>query len=257
MKKTLKKLGLSTALAATLIINVPTKTYAIFGVGDFVFDIPHTIGTLAGWLAEAENWVETVANYKNQYDTYKSMLQNIGELPPEQWAEFSASFLDLKNSLAYQEGLSSAATDFDSKFDKYFPGFDKYLTDAKGGNLDFQGIYKNLNQSTNDTVNGSLKSIGLQFKDLESDEITLKKLETLSKSATGQLSAIQAASAIATHQTHAIKKLQETVMIQTNMQGQYYAMKNEKRIFQQAQSQTKVSAGIAPTMGDEKQTGKW
>jgi P-type conjugative transfer protein TrbJ len=257
MKKTLNKIGLSTALAATLLVNVPTPSHAIFGVGDFVFDIPHTIGTIAGWLAEAENWYETVAHYKNQYDTYKSMLENIGELPPEQWAEFSASFLDLKNSLAYQEGLSSAATDFDSKFDKYFPGFDKYLSDAQGGNLDFQGIYKNLNQSTNDTVNGALKSIGLQFKDLENDEVTLKKLQQLSQSATGQLGAIQAASAIATHQTHTIKKLQETIMIQTNMQGQYYAMKNEKRVFQQAQSKAKVTNGITPTIGDERPTGKW
>ena len=146
MKKTLKKIGLSTALATLLLVNVPTKTFAIFGAGDFVFDIPHTAGTIAGWVAEAENWVETVQHYKNQADTYKNMLKNIGRLPPEQWAEFSASFLNIKNSLAYQEGLSSAAADFDSKFNKYFPGFDKYLTAAKSGNLDFQGIYKKLNQ---------------------------------------------------------------------------------------------------------------
>ena len=216
MKKTLKKIGLSTALAAMLIVNIPTKTHAFLGFGDIVFDIPHTVTTVAGWIAEAENWYETVDHYKNQYDTYKSMLENIGELPPEQWNEFTKSFLDLQNSLEYQESISFASANFDSKFQKIFPGFDKYLNDATAGNLDFQGIYKQLNKSTNDTVNGALKSIGLQFKDMQNDEVTLKKLEQLSKGATGQLSAIQAASAIATHQTRTLKKLQQTIMSQGN-----------------------------------------
>jgi len=234
MKKTLKKIGLSTALATVLLVSIPTQSKAFLGFGDIVFDIPHTVTTVAGWLAEAENWYETLDNYKNQYDTYKSMLQNIGTLPPEQWDEFTKSFLDLQKSLEYQEAISFGAADFDSKFQKIFPGFDKYLGDAKSGNLDFQGIYKNLNQSTNDTVNGALKSIGLQFKDMQNDEVTLKKLQQLSQSATGQLGAIQAANAIATHQTHTLKKLQQTIMTQTNMQGQYYAMKNEKNVLKQA-----------------------
>jgi hypothetical protein len=65
------------------------------------------------------------------------------------------------------------------------------------------------------------------------------------------------ANELAVHQTERMKSLQKTIMTQINMQGQYYAMKNEKDAFQVAQSKAKADGGIEPTVGDETQTGKW
>ena len=46
-------------------------------------------------------------------------------------------------------------------------------------------------------------------------------------------------------------------MTQVNMEGQYYAMENEKKAYQEAQAKAKADGGIKPTIGDETQVGDW
>jgi len=69
---------------------------------------------------------------------------------------------------------------------------------------------------------------------MQTDEGTMRTLSNLSTSAVGQKAAIQAANEIALHQTHQLKKLEQTIMAQANMQAEYIAMKNEKEAMQQA-----------------------
>ena len=218
----------------------------------------------ADGVAYALDYVEQVAQYKklvdtyqNQFTSYKLMLQNIEQLSPRQWNEFSQNVIKLKHALEFGEGMSYTMANYDQEFSKLFKGYDHYLTQAQNGNSDFIGTYGQLNKSTKDMTNAALKSLGLQASDMQSDEATMQYLQGLSTSASGQKSAIQAASQIALHQTHTLKKLQQTMMTQVNLQGQYMLENSEKKAFQEAISRTKATKGIKPIIGNETRVTKW
>ena len=90
-------------------------------------------------------------------------------------------------------------------------------------------------QSTKDTVQGALQSLKLQEQDLQSDEAVMAALQRQSQSAVGQLSAVQAANQIALHQTTQLKKLQKTIMTQSNLQAEWIAHQNDQEAARQAQ----------------------
>ena len=232
MKNTLNKIGLSTALAAMLLTSSLNAGGAVSGgasewtqiaqmTADGVDRANQYTKQLQEYATQVNQYQQQIMQYRNQFDSYRNMLQNIGQLPQQQWDQFSQSVIGLKKSLEFGEALSYASSSYDTDFKKIFPGFDKYLRDAKSGDLDFQTTYKQLRTSTRDTVNGALKSLGLQANDMQNDEATIRQLQNLSQSATGQLGAIQAANAIAMHQTHTLKRLQQTLMTQANIQGEY------------------------------------
>lgn len=218
----------------------------------------------ADGVAYALDYVEQVAQYKklvdtykNQFTSYKLMLQNIKKLSPRQWNEFSQNVINLKHALEFGEGMSYTMANYDQEFSKLFKGYNHYLTQAQNDNTDFIGTYGKLNKSTKEMTNAALKSLGLQASDMQSDEATMQYLQNLSTSAAGQKSAIQAASQIALHQTHTLKKLQQTMMTQVNLQGQYMLESSEKEAFQEAISRNKATKGIKPIIGDERRVTKW
>ena len=231
MKTTIKKLGLSAAVATLL---MTTQSFALFGVGDIVYDPVQTAKAVIEYDKQYKRWVKTLDHYrkevksmKNQFLSYKMMLQNIGKLPETQWRQFQNQVLQLKRAVEFGQSISYTAANFDQKFRNTFKGFDQYLQQAHGGNLDFTTEYKNMYQSTKDTVQGALKSLKLQEQDLQSDETVMVALQRQSQSAVGQLSAVQAANQIALHQTTQFKKLQKTIMTQANLQAEWIAKKNE------------------------------
>ena len=205
-------------------------------------------------IAQYQQLVET---YNNQFISYNLMLQNIAQLSPRQWNEFSQSVVGLKQALEFGEGISYTMANYDQQFSNLFKGYNHYLTEAQNETLDFVSTYKGLNKSTHDMANAALKSLGLQSSDMQSDELTMKQLQNLSSSAVGQKSAIQAASEVALHQTHTLKKLQQTIMTQVNLQSQYMLEESEKNAFQEAISRNKATKGIKPIIGNEKRVTKW
>lgn len=209
------------------------------------------------YAQQLQQYANMVERYRNQFESYRLMLQNISQLSPRQWNEFSQSVIQLKQALEFGEGMAYTMANYEQQFNQLFKGYDHYLQEAQNERIDFINTYKQLNQSTQDMADGALRSLGLQALEMQSDEATMLQLQQLSTSAAGQKSAIQAASQIALHQTHTLKKLQQTVMTQVNLQGQYMLESSEKKAFQEAISQTKATKGIKPTIGNESQVTRW
>ena len=177
--------------------------------------------------------------YTNQFKSYKMMLKNIGKLPKSQWQQFENQVLEIKNILDVGKSITYASASFDAKFNNTFKGYMPYFAMAMKGRksqkpTDFSKEYRRMYKSTSDTINASLKSFGLQEKDLEKDELIMAQLMKQSQTSKGQLSAIQAANQITLHQTTQFKKLQKTIMTQANMQGEYLAMQNNKEALAKA-----------------------
>ncbi len=242
----MKKITISTILAAALMTtSLNAGSVGGFGgslevtqwarFGSETLDRANQYTTqLREYATQIQQYQQQVQQYVNQFQSYQAMLQNIGQLPQAQWDQFAQSVMGLKQSLDFGQSLNFTASSYDQDFSKLFKGYDQYLADAAGKTtsqnaVDFQAQYKQLATSTRDTVNGSLKALKLRADDLQNDEAVMRQLQTLSTSAVGQKSAIQAANEIALHQTHQLKKLEQTIMTQANMQGEFMAKQNEEK----------------------------
>ena len=259
---TIKKIGLSTTLAAMLLSTSLNAGAAAGGASEwtqilqFGSDVVDRASSytqqLEDYAMQLQQYEQQVQQYVNQYKSYEMMLRNIGQLPQQQWDQFSQSVLKLKDAVNFGEGINFAASSYNNDFSKLFKGYDQYLASAKDGSLNFGDTYKQLNQSTRDTVNGAMKSLGLQANDMANDEATMRQLQNLSSSAAGQKAAIQAASEIALHQTHTLKKLQQTIMTQANMQGEFMAKQNEEKALKQAATEAYLSDYEEPSHTDDR-----
>ena len=244
----MKKISISLALVASLSLNIHAASAANVATG-FSSEVTQLAQFAADGIAygldfakQVQQYRNMVQRYQNQFTSYKMMLQNIGQLPQAQWDQFAQSVVGLKQVLEFGDGLSYTMGNFDQQFNKLYKGYDSYLLTAKGisdpkvRRQGFATQYKDIMKSTRDTLNGSLKSLGLQDLDLVSDEATMRQLQALSSSAGGQKAAIQAASEIALHQTHTLKKLQKTIMTQANTQNAFMLAKNEQKDLKKAAS---------------------
>jgi len=244
----MKKITISLALIASLSVNIYATPAANLATG-FSSEVTQLAQFAADGVAYGLDYAEQLAQYRNmvqryqnQFTSYRMMLQNIGQLPQAQWNQFAQSVMGLKQALEFGDGLSYTMGNYDQQFNDLYKGYDSYLQTANGiddpivRQQGFATQYKKIMKSTRDTLNGSLKSLGLQDLDLMTDEATMRQLQTLSSSAGGQKAAIQAASEIALHQTHTLKKLQKTIMTQANVQSAFMLAQNEEKALKRAAS---------------------
>ena len=176
------------------------------------------------------------------------MLQNLQQLSPTQWNRFQSNALQLRDVVQKAEGLSFAGSNLDTQFSNNYPGYQKHYTSAGESSINsrtstFSDQYKKMNETTRNSVNGSLKTLNAQYEDFEEDDKTMQLLQEQSQSADGQMKAIQASNEIALHMTEAIKNLQWTLMTQTNMQASWIAHQNEKDAAERALAERRRNVG--------------
>lgn len=207
------------------------------------------------YTTQLSQYATQIQQLVNQTQSYKMMLNNIETLPVSQWQNFVDGVMQLKEAMDYETAISYSSSNYDTKFKNQYPGYKKYLDSAQSKKYDFGNEYKKIADSNRDTVNASLKSLNLQQSDLESDESIMQELNQASLSAEGQKSAIQAANAIALHQTQQLKKLQTTIMTQANLQAQYIASENEKKEIERANSKAFIdNADTKPNSSNDENT---
>jgi len=241
MKDTIKKITLSVALSTALFITAPTSTQAIS-----IFGVSIDEATLPMQIIQNVSLVTETIQTAEQIKQYYTMLESIGQLPQQQWDQFQSLFLQLKDSVDFRTAINPHATDYKSKFQNLFLGYDKYLETARsdGAYEKFQDKYQQLRTSMQDNVRGTLEKLNFSIKDMEDDEATMKRLQALSSSAVGQKAAIQAANEIALHQTHALKKLHNTMATFASMQAQNLSTQNDEKLIQQAKDKSFYNPNI-------------
>ncbi|MDD5407145.1 MAG: P-type conjugative transfer protein TrbJ [Sulfurovaceae bacterium] len=180
---------------------------------------------LQQYATQLQQYQTAVNQFTNQVQSYKLMLQNIGTLPSSQWNQFASSVIKMKKIMDNTAGMTYTAANYDQMFKQQFPTYQELLDSGKS---DPKNTYRNLSRHTNETVKDALKQLNLSQSDLESDTSTMRELQNLSQSAEGQLGAIQAANEITLHQTNTLKKLEQTMLMQANLQAQAIAASQAK-----------------------------
>lgn len=200
---------------------------------------------------QIQQYAAQVQSLQNHIQQTQMMIQNLQMLPATMWQKFANDVLVLKNIVQQGQAVSFAAANLDSQFAAMYKGYSSYEASAAQSLGDrsttFAQQYRTLNASTRDSVNGSLKALNTQMNALTTDEATMNMLQAQSRSADGQLKAVQAANEIALHQTDTLKKLQYTLMTQASTQAQWIGAQNDKDTAKRALSERREQYTIPNT----------
>ncbi|MBA1421152.1 MAG: hypothetical protein FAF03_09980 [Epsilonproteobacteria bacterium] len=254
----MKKITISTILAAAIMTTSSLNAGSVGGFGgatEITQMRKWTWEQMTKWpkeLVELQNNLKQFQKWKEQMIAYKQLVNNIGRFPKQMKAQFMNELLQMKKAVEFGDALSYTASSFDKDFKNQFKGFDEWLKLAKGGNLYFQETYKQLNDSSRDTIKGALKALQFQEKDLQGDASFMHAVHSKMSTTKGEKEMLLISNELAVHQTERMKALQKTIMTQVNMQGQYYAMQNEKKALKQAATKAYLSDYEKPSNVDDR-----
>jgi P-type conjugative transfer protein TrbJ len=263
MKTTIKKLGLS-AVCAAMLFGTSANAGSVGGFGG-ALEVTQDLQWAADIGDRAASYTKQLQQYATQLNQYytqlqewqrkilglRMMVQNIGQLPENMKNQFLNMALQMKRTMEQGQAIAYSAANIDQKFRNTFKGFDQYLQQAQGGNLDFTSEYKNMYQSTKDTALNALKALGIQERDLQNDQAFMARLRTAMNTAQGTEAAITVANQLTYHQTQSIQKLQKTIMTQANLEAEWIAKKNEDDALRTAEREAMRSNSEKTTDTDD------
>lgn len=202
-------------------------------------------------LAFAQMAVFDVASYTKLVAEYNQMLnqamllqQQANYLHQElstlnsnqyQWSNAQSLINQLGNVVNQGNSLSYNAQNISQQFQQQFPGYQS----PQNFNQQYQ---QNIN-STMNTLNGVLQTVGMSAQDFTNENSRLAFLQNQVTSAQGQTQAIQASAQISSEMDSQLQLLRQTMIAQTNAQTAYYAQQLQNQASSEAQVNSVINAG--------------
>lgn len=182
-----------------------TPAYAIFGVGDVVFD-PTMFASQLQQLAQETATVQNLAQ-QLEYVIKNTTGGSAGALSSN-----SGLLNNLGNIINQQQGLSYTVQGLSKEFQQYYAGYSV---------SSMAGVQSSLasGQTTLNTLNGTLASAQVQAQNFSLEQASLSNLELKNQTAVGNLQAVQVSNELAMAQIQQIQMLRQLVMAQTNAQN--------------------------------------
>ena len=235
----MKRTCLSIALA-TLLLTSQGNAFSILGTSVDEATLP----------AQLTQLIEEAANAVSDYKSMEVMYTNLKGLSERDFLEFEDQFDKILQIADYTGSLAYAKADFEEKFKEKFKDYDKFVEIASSATKikDFQAIYKDLGETTRNTVNASLKQLNTSLEELRKDDGSLASLQEASKGissdSNGQKQALQIGHQIAIKTQETLKKLQQVMMTNTQVQSSWIAKQNAKEEIIDANSALRVHGEI-------------
>lgn len=237
----MKKFLVSITTAATLAVN--SYAGAAAGGATEVTQILNNAQLMSIYGEEVQQYqtmMNQLTTQMNQLQqdimSVQMMTQNLQNLSNFNWQDFAMSVSGLQNVMNAANGISYAMSNYDNMFNNQFKGYNNWYSIANNNSLtpgqkanSFSQQYQTINQTTRDTVKGTLDSLNLQMNDFSNEAVTINTLKNNSAGAAGNKAVIQAANDIALFQVDQLRKMRLTMMNQINMTSQFMAAENERR----------------------------
>jgi len=195
-------------------------------------------------IDSVKDYIQFAKNVKSNIDQLKTMRTNLKKLSPRDWINFEDQVRELKRLVSYQDALTYAAANYETLFKNKYKDYDKFVQmyQSSTGVRDFAQEYKNLNKSTRNTIESSLKQLNLSMDDMENDKVVMNRLKDLSKSSVGQKQAISVVSQISLHSIEQLKKIEKVLMSNHQLQAAWIAKQNAREEMEDAAHSTRIPA---------------
>lgn len=209
------------------IILIYFCTLHAFASGAPVFDV-------ANWLQNGKMIANQISEYKTQVDQYKNQLQqyqnmldNTKSLTSFQWDNANSvinNLLESTNTIDYYKQESGSLQGYLDRFQsqEYYQKTPCFNGNGQCSPEELRKINQNrlvasvAEKRANDAM---LKGIDKQQQSLKADSAKLQILQSQAQSAVGQKQAVQAASQLASNQSHQLLQIRGLLLAQQNAQA--------------------------------------
>lgn len=221
MKKHTTRPALLFALIASL--GVSTPTYAIFGVGDIVFDPTNIVQTTTTAIEEVSQTLKQVEQYTTQLQQYEDQITNTLAPAAYVWDKAQSTMNGLVSAvdtLSYYKNQVGSLDGYLGKFQNvaYYRGSPCF---SSGGCSDAEKAVMQQNRTlaseSQKMANDALfRGLDRQQNALKNDASTLEQLQNGAQSATGRMQAIQYANQLASQQANQLLQIRGLLIAQQN-----------------------------------------
>lgn len=178
--------------------------------------------------------VAEVAKLTQQIRYLEQTLKTLSNAP-YQWNTVQNTINELGNAINQVNTIAYNAQNLDSQFKKLYPGYQPPKN--------YFEQYQQIVNTTVNTLNSVLNSLGTNAKDFQQENMRLAFLQSQAQNVVGQTQAIQAASQIALEQVSQMQLLRQTLLAQTNAQTAYYVAQTQKEASAKAELEQVVQTG--------------
>ena len=193
---------------------------------------------------DAASFAKLVAQYNQMVAQAQILQQQATYLHQElttlnsgqyQWSNAQSLINQLGGLVNQSNSLSYNAQNISGQFTAQFPGYQ--------APQNFNQQYSQNVNTTMNTLNGDLQSVGMSSQDFTNENSRLSFLQNQVTSAQGQTQAIQASAQISSEMVTQLQLLRQVLMTQTNAQTAYFAEQLQNQASSQAQFNQIINAG--------------
>ncbi|WP_234446310.1 P-type conjugative transfer protein TrbJ [Campylobacter fetus] len=192
------------------------------------------------YAMQLQQYQQLYSQLQQQIQMVKMQTQNLKTLSSYDWQNLNVALYQARNIMQKVDGISYDLGNVSRKFEEIYKDFNGYSSDINSAkdenarNKIFSDRYKQIQETNQNTLNGTLQKLELANKEFENEDRIISDLKNRSQNAEGNLQAIQATNDLLVYQVDEARKLRVALMDQTNALANYMASQNNEKILQQA-----------------------
>ncbi|XER92974.1 P-type conjugative transfer protein TrbJ (plasmid) [Campylobacter fetus] len=192
------------------------------------------------YAMQLQQYQQLYSQLQQQIQMVKMQTQNLKTLSSYDWQNLNVVLYQARNIMQKVDGISYDLGNVSRKFEEIYKDFNGYSSDINSAkdenarNKIFSDRYKQIQETNQNTLNGTLQKLELANKEFENEDRIISDLKNRSQNAEGNLQAIQATNDLLVYQVDEARKLRVALMDQTNALTNYMAMQNNEKILDDA-----------------------
>src|SRR6185295_1159700 len=178
-----------------------------------VTDIPHTIETIAHYIARAYEIYQKGVQIANQIRQIERQIEALKKLDNPNWREVASLLYVLDSLMRQGQALAYSLSDIDTQFSTTFPGWTPHL--------DWKAEHRRQIERTLDTMRAGLDSVSRSSR-LIADQFTLGDIKKSMTRIKGHQEALEMLATIGTFGAEEQILTRQALAVQNNLSAVYY-----------------------------------
>ena len=182
---------------------------------NLVQNIISAIQSITEVAQQVQQLTNEATQIANQIQQLQDMANQAAQIGSPSWGQVQGTIAALANAVKIGQSLAYSLPNFQARFQTQFPGY------VAPTNWTLQ--YQQWSQTTLDTLNGTLRSAGMNAGDFNSVQAALGSLQSANNGATGRNELMQVANSLASLQVEEMTKLRQLLALEINAQNVWQA----------------------------------
>lgn len=218
------------------------------------------VGLVGQSTEQIQNQVKQITQLaeqiQNQIRIYENMLQNTLQLPNHVWGQVESDLTLLQRLVNQGQGIAFSMGNIDDVLKQRFQSFGEFKT-GLGNGKSFSSSYQDWSDTSRDTFASTLRAAGFTAEQFGSEEATMSQLRLLSRSAVGQMQALQVGHQIAAQQVAQSQKLRGLVSQQMTMMATWYQSEQAAKDLAQTRREQFFRSTAPSSSGGQMMEPRW